>query len=363
MKNTADSIFRENISRMEGYTPGEQPQDDGWVKLNTNENPYPPSPRVAEAVERAARGRLQIYPDPLAKRFCEVAAEVIGCDADCILPANGSDENLTILLRTFVEAGESIAFPYPSYSLYRTLAEIQGAHSIPIPLSSDWSWNLEEARPMIEKAKIVFVPNPNSPSGNLWSADEIVALAPPNGILVVDQAYIDFSEETQFDALWNSEIADRLVITRSLSKSYSLAGIRMGFAIARPELIHGMRKVKDSYNCNALSLAAGTAALEDREWIRQNTRKICETRSKLVSELEGMGFQANRSQANFVWVTHSSEEYRTIYEKLKKQKILVRFMSYESLKNPQEKPIDGLRISVGTDDEIDRLISSLKEIV
>jgi len=348
---------------MEGYAPGEQPQNIGWIKLNTNENPYPPSPSVAETVEKAARGRLQVYPDPLAKRFCEVAAEVMGCDADCILPANGSDENLTILMRTFVEAGESIAFPYPSYSLYRTLAEIQGANSIPIPLTTDWSWNWELTKASLQKAKIVFVPNPNSPSGNLWSVDEMIALAPPNGILVVDQAYIDFADDSQFEELWNSEIADRLVVTRSLSKSYSLAGIRMGFAVAKPELISGMRKVKDSYNCNTLSLAAGAAALEDREWMRHNTHRIRETRSRLMAELQAMGFQTNPSQANFVWATHPSEAHRTIYEQLKKQKILVRFMWYESLENPQEKPIDGLRISIGTDEDIDRLLSVLKEIV
>ncbi len=175
------NLFRPNIERMTGYLPGQQPQEPGWVKLNTNENPYPPSPEVILAIETAARGRLNIYPDPLARKFCEQAAELFHLEPDWILPANGSDENLTILTRSFVDPDELVAYPYPSYVLYETLAEIQGAKCERMILNPDWSWNMETARQVVERAKLVFVPNPNSPSGNRWNEDEIFSLGSSEG--------------------------------------------------------------------------------------------------------------------------------------------------------------------------------------
>src|SRR5688572_8692815 len=228
------SLFRPNIERMTGYVPGQQPQEPGWVKLNTNENPYPPSPEVVLAIESAARGRLNIYPDPLARKFCEQAAELFGLDADWILPANGSDENLTLLTRSFVDPQDLVAYPYPSYVLYETLAEIQGARCERMLLNPDWSWDMDAARPVIERAKLVFLPNPNSPSGNRWKDEDILALVPPQGILVLDEAYGDFCDVPHRAEILKSgeEAAKRIIITRTLSKSYSLAGLRFGFAMA-----------------------------------------------------------------------------------------------------------------------------------
>jgi histidinol-phosphate aminotransferase len=357
------SLFRPAIDRIDGYAPGEQPQEPGWIKLNTNENPYPPSPHVVDAIRKAASARLNLYPDPLATRFRRTAAPLFGVDPDWLLPANGSDENLTILLRSFVDADDLVVYPYPSYILYETLADIQGARHSRMLLNPDWSWNSEICRPLVERAKVVLVPNPNSPSGNRWTDDEILALVPPRGILVLDEAYADFCDQPHRAEILKRPGAERIVITRTFSKSYSLAGIRLGFAIARPELIHGMLKVKDSYNCDALSLAAGTAALEDQTWMEANAEKIRGTRGRLSTELAELGFQVVPSQSNFVWTTHPTIPHRMIYEALKQRKILVRFMRFPDVAWAANGLFNGLRISIGTDAETDGLIAALRQIL
>lgn len=356
------TLFRPDVARIAGYVPGEQPQEGGWVKLNTNENPYPPSPRVAEAIREAA-GRLQIYPDPLATRFRKLAADLFGVEPDWILPGNGSDEVLTILMRTFVDPGEAIAFPYPSYILYETLAALQGARSARVPVNADWSWDLPAAERAIADVKLLFVPNPNSPSGNLWPVETLRRLVPPRGLLVLDGAYADFAGGPTGEELLSSEIGDRVVLTRTLSKSYSLAGLRFGFAVARPDLAAGMLKVKDSYNCDALSIAAACAALEDREWLARSTERITATRSRLESALGRLGFRVVPSRANFVWTTHPQGRHREIYEGLKRNKILVRFMNFPGAPAFADGVYDGLRITVGTDAEIDRLLDVLTTLV
>lgn len=356
------SLFRPAIDRIEGYVPGEQPQEPGWIKLNTNENPYPPSPKVVEAICGAAQGRLNLYPDPLATRFRQVAAPLFGVDPDWLLPANGSDENLTLILRSFVDAGELVAYPYPSYILYETLADIQGGAHERILLNPDWSWEIDRARPLLERAKLVLLPNPNSPSGNRWADDDILALVPPRGILVLDEAYGDFCDQPHRGELLRRPGAERVVITRSFSKSYSLAGVRLGFAIARPELIRGMIKVKDSYNCDALALAAGAAAIEDQAWMLQNAERVRATRRRLSAGLTALGFTVVPSQANFVWATHATRPHGDIYEALKQRRILVRFMRFPEF--PERGGLlTGLRISIGTDREIDALLAALRQVL
>jgi len=356
------SLFRPDIERISGYVPGEQPREAGWVKLNTNENPYPPSPKVVAAIEAAAHARLNVYPDPLANRFRELAAKLFDVDPDWILPANGSDENLTILMRSFVDAGETICSPYPSYILYETLADLQGAVHKRLTLNADWSWNHALYSKTLERSKLVFVPNPNSPSGNRWSDDDLLQLLPPKGILVLDEAYGDFCDHPHQAELLNSEHGKHIVITRPLSKSYSLAGIRFGFAIADPELIFGMRKVKDSYNCNMLSLAAAVAAMEDQQRMQENVERIRSTRTRLRDELRMLGFDVVESQANFVWITHEAGGHREIYEALKQRRILILYMQFPC--EPIEDGIlDGLRITVGTDEEINQFLETVKEVL
>ncbi|EDL61797.1 histidinol-phosphate transaminase [Gimesia maris] len=352
------SLFRPQVQQMTGYTPGEQPQESGWVKLNTNENPYPPSPLVKEAVEQALSGRLNIYPDPLATEFRKVAADLFQVEPDWILPGNGSDEVLTILMRTFADAGDLVSAPYPSYTLYETLAEIQGARFEKIQLNPDWSWPVSQAQAISGKSKILFVPNPNAPSGNRWTDDEILSLVPPQGVLVLDEAYGDFCDQPHKGELLKSKAGERIIVTRTFSKSYSLAGIRFGFAVAHPKLIQGMQKVKDSYNCNTLSLAAALAAMKDQEWMQANTKKIQETRARLVTELNQLGFDTVDSQTNFVWCTHPDQQHERRYQELKRRKILVRYMKF----GLTDGVLDGLRITVGTDDEVQAVLNALQEI-
>ena len=357
------SLFRPAIDAMQGYIPGEQPTEAGWVKLNTNENPYSPSPEVKKAIVAAAEGRLNIYPDPLVKSFRESVGQLFGVDGDWVLPANGSDENLTILMRSFVDQGEQIAYSYPSYVLYETLAEIQGAKVARLPLNEDWHFDWKATDSKVAQSKLSFVPNPNSPSGNRWSNEELQWLTPEKGLLVLDEAYGDFADTPHKAELLQTDIGKRMVITRTLSKSYSLAGIRFGFAIAHPDLINGMRKVKDSYNCDTVAIAAATAAIQDQTWMLTNREKIVATRTRLSAALSELGFAVTPSQANFVWCTHPDKESSVIYEALKSQKILVRYMKFPFCGPGENEYREGLRISIGTEGEIDMLLRALNELI
>ena len=354
------SLFRPNIQAIAGYVPGEQPRTDDWIKLNTNENPYPPSPKVIEAIQKAATGRLNIYPDASATCFREAAADLFQVDSDWILPANGSDENLTIIFRSFCDEGQTIAYPYPSYVLYETLAKIQNCHVQRLQLDANFQWSADDATQMAAACRLILVPNPNSPTGNRWSADQLAMLVPEQGVLVLDEAYGDFPETPHMgQLLTESRFAKRTIVTRTLSKSYSLAGLRFGFSIADPELTSGMQKVKDSYNCDAIAIAAATAAILDQDWMLNNRRMIVETRKRLEDALASLGFEVSPSEANFLWVIHPSGEHQRIYEQLKARKILIRMMKF-----PHSNCLpEGLRISIGSDEEINKTIEALQQIV
>lgn len=341
------NYFLPHINRMAGYVPGEQPRDSGFIKLNTNENPYPPSPRVAEAIARALDGRLRLYPDPVATAFRRVAAERHGVAPEMILASNGSDDLLTIITRAFAGPGDPVICPTPSYILYRTLVELQDARPVAVSYRSDWTLDPDSFRQA--GARLAFLANPNSPSGTALDAGAVGELARRLDCpLVVDEAYADFADS---DCI--SLVADHpnVIVTRTLSKGYSLAGLRVGYLIARPEIIEGLIKVKDSYNCDSLSLVGGAAALEDQAHHLDARRKILATRARLESAMRGLGYHVPASRANFVWCTGGPPASST-YEALKARKILVRLMRYP------EQP-DGLRITVGTDEEIDRLLEAL----
>jgi histidinol-phosphate aminotransferase len=333
---------------MKGYTPGEQPRDGEFIKLNTNENPYPPSPRVFEALREALTGdRLRKYPDPVGTHVRQVAGRVLNVDPDGILIGNGSDDVLTIVTRAFVPDGGLVVSPTPSYLLYRTLAELQGARLQTVPYTADW--NLPEPWP-VGRADLTFVANPNSPSGTQVSTAALDRLrASLRGPLVVDEAYVDFDEE---DALGLVRSGKGVIVTRTLSKSYCLAGIRFGFLVADPALVGELIKVKDSYNCDVLSQVAAAAALEDQAYLRATRAKILATRERLARELARLGFAVTPSRANFVWCRHPARPVKPVYEELKKRRILVRYMDYG-------EHGDGLRVSVGTDAEVDRLLEEL----
>jgi histidinol-phosphate aminotransferase len=337
---------------MAGYTPGEQINAPHVVKLNTNECPYPPSPKVFDAVRAALTGdRLRKYPQPLGDDFRAAAGKVLGVSPDSVLIGNGSDDILTILTRTFVPEGGVMASPTPSYSLYKSLADIQGAKFITVPFTTDWTppspWP-------VEGAHLTFLANPNSPSGTALRPEQVARFAAEvNGPLVLDEAYADFCE-------WNGlELVGKipnLIVTRTFSKYYALAGIRFGFAVAAPELVRELSKVKDSYNCDVLSLAAATAAIQDQEYYSGVRAKMTATRGRMSVELTELGFTVAPSRANFVWCRRDDRPVRPIYEALKARNILIRYMSYPGSG-------DGLRMSVGTPAEVETLLGAIRTIL
>lgn len=345
---------RPEILAMDGYTPGEQPQAGKFIKLNTNENPYPPSPAVERAVLGALQRGLQRYPDPMANAFRIRAAELHGLPGkEWVLCGNGSDDLLTILTRTFVGAGELLRLPYPSYILYRSLAQIQGACWQEVNFAADWSLPAAFAA-SAPGLKLAFLPNPNSPTGTMVGREAILALAEQLPCpLVVDEAYVDFAE---FDCVSLVQQCEKIIVSRTLSKSYGLAGLRFGYVLAQPRLIEQLVKVKDSYNCDALSIAAATAAIDDQTWLAENRRKVLATRERLAAGLAQLGFSVLPSQANFVWCEHPEKAAKPLYEALKDQRVLVRYMNYPGWR-------EGLRISVGDDSQIDALLSLLKQLV
>jgi len=343
-------FVRPNIRAMAGYAPGEQPRDGAYIKLNTNENPYPPSPRVFDALQAALTGeRLRKYPDPMGNAFRQAAAQRHEVDPDSILIGNGSDDILTIITRAFVPEGGLAVSLTPSYILYRTLAELQNARFQAVPYAAHW--RLPRPWP-VHKANITFLTSPNSPSGTTLSGSEIERLVKEGvGPLVIDEAYVAFADNN------NLALARRpnLIVTRSMSKAYALAGIRFGYAVADPALVRELVKVKDSYNCDVLSLAAATAALQDEAYLQSTRAKILATRERMATELTRLGFDVCPSQANFLWCRRADRPVKAIYEELKRRMILVRYMTYEGYG-------DGLRISVGTDSEINSLLVELRQI-
>lgn len=345
-------MIRPNIARMAGYVPGEQPRDGDIVKLNTNESPYSPTPMVLDALRAAITGdRLRKYPDPSGIAFRRTAARVLGVQPDMILIGNGSDDILTIITRAFVPEGGLMVAPTPSYILYRSLAEIQGALFQSVAFTTDW----QLPRPWpLPAADLTLVPNPNSPSGTHLDRNALDQLVPTldGRPLVIDEAYVDFADENALPLVE----CPGVMVTRTLSKSYALAGMRFGYAVADAAIVHELLKVKDSYNCDALSLVAAEAALADQNYLAETVRRIRVTRSRLMTALEPLGFDVTPSAANFVWCRHRTLPHRPIYDALKQRRILIRYMDYPGYG-------DGLRITVGSDAEIDLLLTTLREVL
>ncbi len=305
---------------------------------------------MIEAIQASLTSNiLRKYPQPFGDDFRKAAGEVLGIDPDSILIGNGSDDLLTILTRTFVPEGGRIVSPTPSYSLYRSLAEIQGAAFETVPFRDDWTLPSPWPKP---RANLTFLPNPNSPSGTALPLASIESFAAEmNGPLVLDEAYADFCD---WNGLQLPFKYPNVIVTRSFSKYYALAGVRFGFAVADPALIREFLKVKDSYNCDVLSLAAATAAIRDQDYYAGLRTKILSTRNRMSTALVGLGFAVTPSHANFLWCRRE-RPVKQVYEALKAKNILVRYMNYPTYG-------DGLRISVGTDEEIDRLLAELKGI-
>ncbi len=343
--------MRPNIAEMAAYVPGFQPpESQRFIKLNTNENPFPPSPKVIAAIQAEAGANLRKYPDAKSAAPRLAAAEVYGFDPEWIIMANGSDEVLNNLIRCFAAEGEEVGYVHPSYSYYLTLAQIQGAKIRTIQLSPD----LELKEPASSfQGKIFFLTNPHAPFGFSFPLPFIDDLAGRlKGILVVDEAYADFGDENSLELVRRH---DNLVVTRTLSKSYSLAGMRIGLAIGPPPIIAALDKIRDHYNLDRLAQAAATAALQDQDYFRFCVGQIRATREWLRSELVTLGYEVIPSQTNFLFCIPPDRDGHRIYQGLYDRRILVRHFSDPFLQH-------GLRISIGSREEMEVTLAALREI-
>jgi histidinol-phosphate aminotransferase len=357
-------LLRADVRAMPGYTPGEQVA--GAVKLNTNECAFGPSPRVMETLARIADDSLRLYPDPVSRRLRETAAALYGVGADQVLAGNGSDDCLTILYRAFLSPGDRVTAPWPTYGLYDTLATLQGArfHTLPYRQSGR-RWALPEGM-ADPAAKMIIVANPNNPSATLAPVDDLRRLcADAEGMVVVDEAYVDFALGAGTDASMLPYLGEHpnLVVLRTFSKSYSLAGARLGLLFAAAPICAELTKVKDSYNVNVISQALGIAALGDREHHRAVIEKTLVERARLEGELGTLGFSWPVSAANFLLCQppdaaagEPGARAEGLYLGLKKQGILVRWWSRPELR-------DRLRITVGKPAENDRLLAALRQLL
>jgi histidinol-phosphate aminotransferase len=344
-------LVRPDIAAMAGYVPGEQPADADYIKLNTNENPYPPSACVLERVRAACSEDLRLYPDPGATGVRQRLAALFGVSPEQTIVGNGSDELLSILLRAFVEPGQHVVYPSPTYSYYKQLIQIQGGHIDTIEFPDDYTLPAALAE---TDAQVILLANPNSPSGTLIPLDQVDELAAQvSSILVLDEAYVDFSAA---GAVALIERHPHVIITRTMSKSYSLAGMRLGFGFAAPQVIAQLWKIKDHYNVNRASLAAAEAALDDVATMRANAQHICATRARLAQGLRAMGFHVWDSQANFVLARRARPTAAHLYAELKLRRILVRYFDEPRLR-------DCLRISVGTEAQTTELLEQLEDVL
>jgi len=342
-------FVRECVEQMKGYVPGEQPDDPAIIKLNTNENPYPPSPRALAAYRSFDPAELRLYSEPMSLALRKALAARLEGGVDQIFIGNGSDEVLALCTRAFVENDGSIGYFDPSYSLYPVLSDIRGVEQRPVPLTDDFRWQM----PDDYAASLFLLTNPNAPTGMAHPQKLIEGFCRDfDGVVVVDEAYGDFAAE---DALALARSRDNVLVARTLSKSFSLAGLRVGFAVGAPALIAALYKIKDSYNMDMVAQRVALAAVEDWSYMEQTKARILATRERLTGVLQGLGFDVSPSATNFLWVQHGRLAGARVFEALRDQQILVRRFDQGGLAN-------FLRISMGTDAQIDRLIEVLTEL-
>jgi histidinol-phosphate aminotransferase len=346
------SYFRRNIDATEGYTPGEQPTDPTVVKLNTNENPYPPSPRVIDAIRAIAPEQLRRYPHPLANAFRDKAAEIFGVTRDMIICGNGMDDILNMTVRAFSGPEAALVFPAPTYTLYAVLGMIQASVVKEVPWGPEYTLPYDAL--VQARGRVTYLANPNAPTGTLVPFDQVARLADAlDGVLCIDEAYVDFADR---DCMELARTRANVLVMRTLSKGYSLAGLRFGFAIGDVNLIAGLRKVKDSYNADAIAIAAATAAISDLDYYQQTRGKVIRERQRLTAALTSLGLPPLPSQSNFLFARCTRPTAAELYESLKARRILVRYFNSPAI-------ADRLRITVGTPEQNDVLIAALKELV
>ncbi|MGC4033194.1 MAG: histidinol-phosphate transaminase [Tepidisphaeraceae bacterium] len=347
------NFVRPNVRAMNGYTPGEQPLPGSRViKLNTNENPFPPSPKVMQAIRDIEPELLRRYPQPLADDFRRAAAKVLGVSPEMIIAGNGSDDILTIATRTFVPPGGTLAYPWPTYSLYGVLANIEDANIKKVPWGENGELPIDSL--LATKANAIYLVNPNAPTGTVVSPSEVSELASKfPGLLLIDEAYADFAETNCVELVAKHS---NVIISRTLSKSYALAGLRFGFAIGQPAVIDEMMKVKDSYNCDAIAITAATAAILDQDYAKMTWAHVKQERERLAEELTASGFDVIPSQANFLLAKVPGGNGGSLYKRLKEMGILVRHFDSDELRQ-------FIRITVGTTTENNALLGGIRELL
>ncbi len=345
------SLVRKALQGFQPYVPGEQPPDaEGWVKLNTNESPLPPSPRVIEAIREAAGETLRLYPSPTAAPARQAIARRFGLSTNQVTVGNGGDELIEMCFRAFVSAGDRVAFPTPTYPLFEPLCRIYEVEASTHP-TEEFAELPASLAP--DPAPLKFIVNPNSPTGALFGpADVEAAVATSSGVVVIDEAYVDFAPRSCLPLL---ERHDNVVLLRTFSKSYGLAGMRIGFALGPAEVIATLDSVKESYNVDRLAIVAAVAAVEDESHHRKVVEEVVLNRGRLAAALEELGFEVVPSAANFVFA-RPPQPASGVVAGLRERKVLVRHYDRE--------PIAGwIRVTVGTSDQHERLLEALKEIL
>lgn len=341
-------FIKKSVQFMAGYTPGEQPADRRIVKLNTNENPYPPSPGIARAVKKFDVGKLRLYPNPVSLKLRRKIAEIHGCEIENVFAGNGSDEILALCTRAFVEDTGSIGYFDPSYSLYPVLADIRDVRKKPVELGKDFKWKM----PRDYKASLFFLTNPNAPTSILFPKSNVRAFCRSfKGVVLIDEAYVDFSKENCMDLAL--KFGNTLVM-RTLSKSYSLAGLRVGYVVGAKPLIEALFKIKDSYNLDAFSQMVALEAISDVRHMKINAARIKKTRARLSESLKALGCLVYPSETNFIWVKPTGISARCFFERLREKKIFVRYFK-------GQRTGDFVRITVGTDGEVDKLLRAVEK--
>ena len=347
-------FFSEKYSALTPYTPGEQPQDMQYVKLNTNESPFPPSPKAQRYAMEESK-KLQLYSDPTCKSLVKKAAEYYNVSEDELLFTNGSDEILNFAFMAFCDKNHKAVFPNITYGFYPVFAQLNGIDYEEIPLNNDFSINVDD---YLNIGKTIFIANPNAPTGIALSIDEIekIVESNPNNVVVIDEAYVDFGAESCVNLIHKYK---NLLVTQTFSKSRSLAGGRLGVGIACSELIQDLNTIKYStnpYNVNCMTMAAGLGSLEDDDYMKNNCKTIIENRSYTADRLKELGFEFTNSSANFIFAKHNKISGKTMYEKLKENGVLVRHFNTPML-------TDYNRITIGSKDQMDVLLNTIEKII
>ena len=347
-------FFSEKFASLTPYTPGEQPRERKFIKLNTNESPFPPSAKAVKAAAAAAE-RLQLYSDPTCKALAEKVAERYEISTDELILVNGSDEVLNFAFMAFCDKDHPAAFADVTYGFYEVFAELHGIPYVKIPLRDDFSIGVED---YIGLNKTIFIANPNAPTGLTLTVDQVerILQSNPDNVVVIDEAYVDFGAESCVPLIRKY---DNLLVTQTFSKSRSMAGARLGFGIGSKALIadlHTIRFSTNPYNVNSMTMAAGIGVMEDEAYTQRNCQTVCENRTFAMAELQKMGFKMTDSKANFIFAKHPAVAGGLLYERLKEMGILVRHFEKPRIR-------DYNRITVGTRAEMEALLEAVRQIL